>query len=135
MKALLFAAGFLSLTCLLGGCNEHFVDTGADNKGKLSSVRSALQIYYGDHAGIFPDGLGELTKDSKYFKELPKLKLPEHPATNEVLYLDSQSMAPKLLTDTGGYVYFNSKKYPQTFGNIAINCTHELKKGEPAYSW
>jgi len=135
MKKLIFAAGFLSLVCLLGGCNEHFVDMGSGNRGKLSSVRSALQVYYGDNNGMFPDRLEELTKDSKYLSELPKLKIPGHSETNEVLYLDSPVIDPKLLTDTGGYVYFNSKKYPQIWGNVSVNCTHEDIKGESAYSW
>jgi len=90
---------------------------------------------YGEHDGVFPDDLEELAQDSKYLSGLPKLKLPGHSETNNVLYLDSPVTDPKLLTDTGEYVYYNSIKYPQTWANVSVNCNHEDKKGGPAYTW
>ena len=46
-------------------------------KGSLSSVRSAIQVYYGDNEGWFPiDSLVVLTTNAKYLNEIPVAKLP-----------------------------------------------------------
>jgi len=46
-------------------------------KGALSSVRSAIQVYYGDNEGWFPaDTLECLTLNAKYIGEIPVAKLP-----------------------------------------------------------
>jgi prepilin-type N-terminal cleavage/methylation domain-containing protein len=46
-------------------------------KGALSSVRGALQVYYGDNEGLFPtDSLVILTTDGKYINSIPRPKFP-----------------------------------------------------------
>jgi len=100
-------------------------DSRVSNKGNLSSVRSALQIYYGDNEGRFPtDDLSCLTKDNKYLPELPPLWVKydrdhPHPQTNEVVVYSSGSGG-----DTGKYAYMNDPAYPAQWGNLFVDCTH-----------
>ncbi|OGR42655.1 MAG: hypothetical protein A2X35_01515 [Elusimicrobia bacterium GWA2_61_42] len=119
---------------LLCGCGKKKFDS-PGNLGRLSSVRSALQVYYGDKDGTFPERLEPLVENGKYLAELPKLKLPEHPETNEVLYLSGPAVNPAKLTDTGGYAYYNSKGHPVTYGTVLLNCTHKNEKGQFWYSY
>ncbi|MBI5744775.1 MAG: hypothetical protein HY952_09535 [Elusimicrobia bacterium] len=118
----------------LAGCNRAPKD-GSAAKGSLSSVRSALQTYYGDAEGVFPDNLGAVSGGGKYLAALPKLKLPGHGETADVLYLSGPAIDPAKLTDTGGYAYYNDKNYPQTYGALIINCTHKDPKGNFMYSF
>lgn len=121
----------LAAVALLSGC-------GGKQPGPrehLSAVRSALQVYYGDHEGKFPDTLDELTRDGKYLVGLPKVDLPGHRASNAVKYVAAPTLDPKNLTDEGGYAYYNSDKYPDTKGAVVLNCTHANKKGAPVHSY
>ena len=115
---------------LLAGCGKQ-----PGPREHLSAVRSALQVYYGDNEGKFPDTLAELTKNGKYLLELPKVDLPGHRASNAVKYISGPTLSPKNLTDEGGYAYYNSDKYPDTKGAVVLNCTHANKKGAPVHSY
>ena len=88
-------------------------------KGSLSSVRSAIQVYYGDNEGWFPtDTLVCLTADSKYLNEIPVAKLPgtSHTDTAGVV---------AVFADGGGWYYANNFSVASTWGNFALNCTHQ----------
>jgi len=94
-------------------------------KGSLSSVRSAIQVYYGDNEGWFPaDTLDCLTANSKYLSEVPKAKLPN------TGHADVATVAAGLGGDAGGWVYANNPQSAATWGNFAVNCTHEDLKGQ-----
>ena len=125
------AVGTAALLC---GCGEKKFDS-PGNLGRLSGVRSALHVYYGETEGTFPQSLTPLTENGKYLAELPKLKLPEHRETSEVLYLSGASVDPAKLTDTGGYAYYNAKGAPVTYGTLIFNCTHKNEKGQYWYSY
>lgn len=101
----------------------------------LAQVRAAVQAYYNDHEGKFPDSLEELTKDGRYLKELPKAPLAKHRDTNAVLSVSAPALDGRHLTDAGGYAYYNSDKYPDTRGAVVLNCTHADKKGAPVHSY
>ncbi|MCG2727021.1 MAG: WG repeat-containing protein [Elusimicrobia bacterium] len=94
-------------------------------KGVLSAIRSALQVFYGDNEGIFPSKIEELTKDGKYLNEIPYIHLPGHPRTNAVKYINSGEVPYKNFSDSGGYIYHSSSKYPNTWGDIYLDCTHK----------
>ncbi|HAT72526.1 MAG TPA: hypothetical protein DCS63_06900 [Elusimicrobia bacterium] len=123
--------GIVALFC---GCGEKKFDS-PGNLGRLGSVRSALQVYYGDTEGVFPERLDLLTENGKYLTGLPKLDLPGHRETSEVLYLSGPAVDPAKLTDTGGYAYYNAKAYPVTHGTLLLNCTHKNEKGQYWYSY
>lgn len=95
------------------------------NKGNLSLVRSALQVYYGDNEGRFPtDDLSCLAADKKYPGELPPLwveydKKHPHPRTSGVVVYSSGSGS-----DTGQYAYMNDPAYPANWGSVFVDCTH-----------
>ncbi len=94
-------------------------------KGALSSVRSAIQVYYGDNEGWFPaDTLACITLNAKYIAEIPVAKLPGtgHGDINTVL----GAAAP---TDAAGWLYANDPTIAATWGNFVVNCTHEDIKG------
>jgi len=92
-------------------------------KGSLASVRSAIQVYYGDNEGWFPaDSLACLTTNSKYLSAIPVAKLP---------LSGHGDIATVVVTaaDGGGWTYFNAPATPSTWGNFLVNCSHEDIKG------
>lgn len=129
------AALIFSGAASLSSCGKRPAEEKDRTYAPLSAIRTALQAYYGDHEGRFPDSLAELTKDGKYLKELPKADLPRHSDSNAVIYVSGPALDPKNLTDAGGYAYYNSDKYPDTKGAVVFNCTHANKKGAPIYSY
>lgn len=129
------AALIFSTAALFSSCGERPGEEKDRTYAPLSQIRSALQAYYGDHEGRFPDSLDELTKDGRYLKELPKADLPGHRDSSAVLYVAGPSLDPKHLNDAGGYAYYNSDKYPDTKGAVVFNCTHANKKGAPIHSY
>ncbi len=93
-------------------------------KGALSTVRSAIQVYYGDNEGWFPtDTLAVLTSGGKYINQMPVAKLP---GTG---HSDVSTVDPAL-DDTAGWVYFNAAGSPTTWGNFIVNCTHKDIAGQ-----
>jgi len=96
-------------------------------KQLLFSFRSAIQVFYGDHEGVFPTKMEELMEDHKYLNidEMPYIKLLGHAKTNSLRYIYSSTESPKDLTDSGGYVYYASPKYPGTWGSFKLDCTHK----------
>jgi len=97
----------------------------ASAKLSLASVRSALQIYYGDHNGDFPKTLEALVPDR--LKQLPELQVPGHEKTGRVTVLDTKRYDSDLgaaITDSGGWLYFSSPD-SLNFGMLVIDCSHK----------
>ena len=101
-------------------------------KGALSSVRSAIQVYYGDNEGWFPAAetptLASLTTNAKYIGEIPMAKMPG------TTHVDSRSItslpaAGTAITDGVGWGYGDNSTIALTWGNFVVNCTHEDIKG------
>ncbi len=97
-------------------------------RGALTSVRSALQIYYGDNLGNPTDDLTSLTAGGRYLSSLPIVKLPGtgHPENRHVEVGASTAAA---VTDTGGWSYVNDPD-SAAHGTLLINCTHLDAKGK-----
>ena len=99
-------------------------------KGALSSVRGALQVYYGDNEGWFPtDTLSVLTSGAKYINTIPLAKIPtQHP--------DSAAVAVSFTAadNVGGWSYENDNTAAVTWGNFYVNCTHNDIKGTSVWS-
>ena len=89
----------------------------------LTSLRSALNVYYTDQAGYYPFDLSPLLQPgSKYLGTAPILYTAVHGQTgsvNAVPTLDGS-------LDTGEWGYVNAG--PQQ-GNIWIQCTHQDSRG------
>jgi Tfp pilus assembly protein PilE len=97
-------------------------------KGSLSSVRSAIQVYYGDNGGKFPtDTLKCLLLNARYLAQMPlaKTKNTGH---------DVSSHVAVALLDGPGWLYFNDPASVATWGNFGVNCTHEDEKGQSSDS-
>jgi len=103
-------------------------------KGALSSVRSAIQVYYGDNEGWFPSNteaagsvLSCLTDQAKYIAEIPIAKLPgtAHQDIRTVVLVASGAA----VADAGGWAYFGDPNVGTTWGNLQVSCTHEDIKG------
>jgi len=117
-------------------------------KGALSSVRSALQVYYGDNEGWFPaDDLAILVSNAKYINEIPLAKLPTtgHADARTVVTLSSMtstgafdvtavggSGTPETAIGTGGggWVYMNDPTKSKYWGTLIANCIHSDIKGQ-----
>ena len=112
-------------------------------KGALSSVRSALQVYYGDNEGWFPaDDLSVLTLNGKYINEIPVAKLPTtgH-ADVRIVTTFSTSTAAGVFTvtagstttwDSGGWGYVNNPVASAIWGSFMANCIHkDIKAIDP----
>ncbi|OIO03936.1 MAG: prepilin-type cleavage/methylation domain-containing protein [Elusimicrobia bacterium CG_4_10_14_0_2_um_filter_56_8] len=96
-------------------------------KGALSSVRSAVQVYYGDNEGWFPaDDLACITANAKYLKEMPLAKLPGTGHGDVATVVNTYA-------DGGGWYYANDITISTTWGNFVVSCSHEDIKGrDPA---
>jgi len=95
-------------------------------KGALSSVRSALQVYYGDNEGWFPaDDLSILVANAKYINEIPLAKLPTtgHADARTVVTISS-------MTGGGGWVYMDNPGRSKYWGTLVANCIHSDIKGQ-----
>ena len=109
-------------------------------KGALSSVRGALQVYYGDNEGVFPtDTLDILTSGAKYINSIPQAKIPgRHTDSSTVLAYSSTTASggflPATSVDTGGWAYFNNSGVSVSWGNFLANCTHNDIKGTSIWS-
>ncbi|HAT72555.1 MAG TPA: hypothetical protein DCS63_07045 [Elusimicrobia bacterium] len=109
-------------------------------KGALSSVRSALQVYYGDNEGWFPtDSLGILTANAKYINEIPVAKLPTtghaddrtvNVNNSSTTYEAGAAAETAIGTGGGGWAYFNSPVHSSVWGTFVANCIHEDIKGQ-----
>ena len=108
-------------------------------KGALSSVRSAIQVYYGDNEGWFPtDNLSCLTTNAKYINEIPVAKLPAtgHADSGEVQLFSKITTAGLLdhgplsgTADQGGWAYLSDNGRSDFWGKLVVNCTHADIKG------
>jgi len=91
-------------------------------KGNLGSIRSALNVYYGDMEGLFPGDLTALTVNARYLAILPPAKAPDyHPETSAV----TQGTGPD---DGGGWAY-SAVGTAVDFGTVWVNCTHTDTRG------
>ncbi|HBL16677.1 MAG TPA: hypothetical protein DD417_07960 [Elusimicrobia bacterium] len=96
-------------------------------KTNLGHIRSALSVYYGDTEGVNPADLAALTRDGRYLKGLPMVKLPHlHPNSAAVRNMTIAEFEREEFTDEGGWAYVNEG--PQ-IGNIVVNCTHTDYRG------
>ena len=88
-------------------------------------MRSALNIYYGDHEGVYPE-----TPEAVLGSPMPVLWDPRitgpHPPTNKVELVKSRE-----LRDTGNWAYVNDPK-SEDYGLLFIDCTHTDDRGK---SW
>jgi type II secretory pathway pseudopilin PulG len=122
-------------------------------KGALGSIRSAIDVYYGDNEGWFPtDDLSVLTVNSKYIGSIPETKLPgtDHADSNAVMTVGS--ILPNGLFDTsssaggtgpetgigggrgGGWAYFNNPAVPTFWGTFMVNCIHGDLAGQNTWT-
>ena len=96
-------------------------------KGSLSSVRSAIQVYYGDNEGWFPaDSLACLILNAKYIAEIPLAKMP---GTGHGDSRNIDIMPAAGPDDGAGWFYANDPLTAVTWGNFGVTCTHEDIKG------
>ncbi|MFA6433687.1 MAG: prepilin-type N-terminal cleavage/methylation domain-containing protein [Elusimicrobiales bacterium] len=97
-------------------------------KGALSSVRSAIQVYYGDNEGIFPAGdLTPLTAAGKYLNDIPVAKLPGTGHLDTALV--TNNVANTSAGDVGGWMYFANSSWTATWGTFIVGCTQNDLKG------
>lgn len=92
-------------------------------KGALSTVRSAISVYYADNDGWYPaDDLSSLLAGHKYMNDLPVTKTPKtgHGETRAVATGNSTFT---FITDAGGWAYENAPSTPG-WGSTAVNCSH-----------
>jgi prepilin-type N-terminal cleavage/methylation domain-containing protein len=96
-------------------------------KGALSTVRSAIQVYYGDNEGWFPTDSSFATSvlsGAKYLNVMPVAKLP---GTG---HADSAAIA-NALADAGGWTYYNNPSTAASWGTFLVNCgSHQDLKGQ-----
>ena len=106
-------------------------------KGALSSVRGALQVYYGDNEGWFPtDTLGNTATESlvvngKYINAIPVAKIPTRHPDSAVVQAQAGT-AYGTESGTGGWSYFNVQANSAVWGTFVVSCTHnDLKNTTP----
>jgi prepilin-type N-terminal cleavage/methylation domain-containing protein len=108
-------------------------------KGALSSVRSAINVYYGDNEGLYPSGaVAAASTDNnlavaltpKYINEIPQAKLPTtgHADSNEVAFTSTT------VTDGAGWAYNGNSGDNVRWGQFVVSCTHMDIKGTTVWS-
>ena len=102
-------------------------------KGALSTVRGAIQVYYGDNEGWFPAGDAALTTDfmPKYINAMPVAKLPgtgkaDSPAVAYVKTIGATGLLGATFSgtvDVGGWAYLADNTVPANWGTFLVNCS------------
>jgi len=93
-------------------------------QGNLGSVRSALEVYYGDLEGSYPDDPHTLTINGKYMAAFPALKTPNYHADSSNIHYGTAGGGD----DGAGYWYNNFPNTPN-YGHMWVNCTDTDSKG------
>ena len=92
-------------------------------RGKLSSMRTALTIYYADVEGFYPSDLTPLLQaGSKYLTVMLPVYTAEHGNSNAINYASAFDGA----ADGGGWGYVNSGT---DAGRVWVQCTHTDNQG------
>jgi len=93
-------------------------------RGKMGSIRTALQIYYADTEGHYPSDLTPLMQPgSKYLTGVIPFYTAEHGNSWAINYASSYDAA----ADSGSWGYVNSG---EEWGRIWVQCTHTDLKGK-----
>ena len=98
-------------------------------KGALSTLRSAVAVYYADNLGRYPaDDLSSLLAGHKYINSIPVVKIPRTPhlVTDAVA---TGASTGTYISDVGGWAYINDPS-DRDWGRISVNCSHLDIKGE-----
>lgn len=110
-------------------------------KANLGALRSALAIHYGDTEGQYPKDLSELVP--KTLREMPELKLADHPPTGEVTAYGNEACVAggsggqiegSRLQDSGKWGYVNDPNSP-CWGSLFVDCTHADSSGKSWFSY
>ncbi len=100
-------------------------------RGNLTTIRSALSIYYGDNEGSYPtDDTSSLTTNSKYLKAIPNAVIPGfgfagHSEGSSVSLADSVTTSTSSENGTWGYANNNGNV---NWGHFWVYCTHNDSK-------
>lgn len=98
----------------------------------LSEVRKALKDYKAKE-DKYPKSLAKLAP--KYIPAVPEIQLADHPATREVMTIDSSDYDDAVfqaITDTGKWLYFTDKR-SKYYGLVLIDCSHKNSGGVELY--
>lgn len=127
IAGLLLVAGFIGLLWHLGLFDRMAFagPYGAQTKGNLGSIRSALSIYYGDLEGVYPERL-ELIVNPRWLTKLPPAQTKIHADSTEITPIDGQQYDARQIPDTGGWFYVTTGVNQ---GNVGVACTHTDSKG------
>jgi len=91
-------------------------------RAKLSSIRSALAMYYTDNEGIYPSALDPLLQPgSKYLTQVVPVYTQAHGSSSDIHYVPAVND-----DDTGAWGYVNTGAQA---GQIWVQCTHTDLKG------
>ncbi|MFN0116846.1 MAG: type II secretion system protein [Elusimicrobiota bacterium] len=92
-------------------------------KGALSSLKSAISIYYSDNE-IFPtDLLPALTNGMRYMSEIPEVTIPTYSPNSNPGHINIRGVVTSFDDmATGAWFYTPSN------GNVSINCLHQDTK-------
>ncbi|HBB67998.1 MAG: hypothetical protein A2X28_07350 [Elusimicrobia bacterium GWA2_56_46] len=103
-------------------------------KGRLSTLRAAIHIYYGDNEGAFPaDDLACLTVGGKYISTIPEVYVPRYHGKNTTVKTNTDyGMGIMLTADTGEWLYWNwVNDLPERhWGDVWVGCTHTDARGD-----
>jgi hypothetical protein len=99
--------------------------------GSLASVRTSLQIYYGDTEGNFPPDLQTLVP--KWADSIPEIEVPGYAKTNKVTIIKVMKTMTlrKVIKNTGGWLYIADPK-SKRWGDVVIDSV-KIYKGKPLY--
>lgn len=102
-------------------------------KGALGTFRSAIDIYYVDNEGRFPDDVNILT-EAKYIDFLPQVQIPPVPAENNPGHSENNGVEnyddeALFGTVNEGVVMWAYVSTGIAAGHVGFNCTHRDTKG------
>ncbi len=136
LRARVVVGAALALTAWLGYENAQkyavfpvYAKEGA-TRGTVSTIRSALNIYIGDHDGAIPRDLDALVP--KYIERFPAAFTRPHGEVTGMRNIDSAAYEAARLPDSGGWAFVSSGP---SSGTVIVDCVHSDTRGVPYISY
>lgn len=102
--------------------------TEAQNRSNLSSLRSAVGLYYSDKEGQYPECLEALVPGGRYLTEDPSLCQGSPFYSPHWRSRAAVSHPSRTAQDSGRWGYVDNPKDAE-FGQVFIDCSHTDSRG------
>jgi len=114
-------------------------------KGQLGAIRGALNIYYADNEGFYPDPLDTgLTANGRYLSSFPVISIPSVDAQDNPGHSNAGAFGTTIYNSNScpqnphdfllgmSWLYgWDGNNFPACYGQVLVDCSHLDSKGVP----